>query len=68
MPKPICIIFIRTVDIRHTLIEDILGNSGTPPYGHLGDTVTSLSRPLFSARQNGHTFPYLKNTVNAVTR
>ena len=35
--------------------------SGTPPYGHLGNTITSLWRPLFLARKNGHTFPYKKN-------
>ena len=43
--------------------------SGTQPYGHLGNTVTLLLRPLFfSARQNGHTLFLKKNLVNAVTR
>ena len=36
--------------------------SETPPYGHLGYTVTSLLRPLFlAAWQNRHTFPCKKN-------
>ena len=31
--------------------------SGIPPYGHLGNTFTSLfNGHFFSARQNGHTF------------
>ena len=39
--------------------------------GHLGNTVTLLYiilRPVFMAQQNGHTFPYKKKPVNAVTR
>ena len=37
--------------------EIVLKYSGIPPYGHLGNTVTSLLQPLFlAARQNGHTF------------
>ena len=35
--------------------------NGTPPCIHLGNTVTSLLQPLFSAGQKGHTFPYKKN-------
>ena len=35
--------------------------SGTPPYGHLVNTVTSLTRPLFLSGQNVNTFPH-KNT------
>ena len=43
--------------------------SGTPPYLHLSDTITSLLRSLFFlAQQNGHTFPYKKKNINAVTR
>ena len=34
--------------------------SETSPYGHLGNTVTSLLRSLFLAGQNGHTFSYKK--------
>ena len=42
--------------------------SETPPYGHLGYTVTSL-RPLFlAAWQNRHTFPCKKTVVDTVTR
>ena len=37
--------------------------SGTPPYLHLSDTITSLLRPIFLAQQNGHTFPYKKNPL-----
>ena len=44
--------------------------SETPPYGHLGNTVTSLLRPRYFGRwQNGHTLSYKKKTlVNGVTR
>ena len=38
--------------------------SGDPPYGHLGNTVASLLRPRFFARQNGRTFSYKKTLVN----
>ena len=43
--------------------------SGTPPYGHFGNTVTSLLGPLFlAARQNDHSFSLKKKTlVNTVT-
>ena len=43
--------------------------SGTPPYGHLGNTMTSLLRPLFLAeRQNSHTLSCKEKTlVNSVT-
>ena len=35
--------------------------SGTPPYGHFGNTVTSLLGPLFlAARQNDHSFSLKK--------
>lgn len=37
-------------------------SSETPPYGHLGNTVTSLLRLLFlAARQNGQTFSCKEN-------
>ena len=44
-------------------------HSGAPPYGHLGNMVTSLLQPLFLAQQNSHTFSYKKplpipSTVN----
>ena len=43
--------------------------SGTPPYGHLGNKVTSLLRPLFlAALQNDHTFSCKKKLVNTITR
>ena len=46
----------------------ILLCSGTPPYSHLGNTVTSILRPFcLAARQNGYTFSFLKNVVNTVT-
>ena len=43
--------------------------SGNPPYGHLGNMVTSLLQPLFLAQQNSHTFSYkkpspIRSTVN----
>ena len=43
---------------------------GTPPYGHFGNTVTSLLGPLFlAARQNDHSFSLKKKKtlVNTVT-
>ena len=42
--------------------------SGTPPYGHFGNTVTSLLGPLFfAARQNDRSFSLKKKTlVNTV--
>ena len=44
--------------------------SESPPYSHLGNTVTSLLRPRFlAAWQDGHTFSCKKKTlVNTVTR
>ena len=37
--------------------------SGTAPYGHFGNTVTSLLGPLFfAARQNDRSFPLKKKT------
>ena len=42
-------------------------NSRTPPYGYLGDMVTSLLRPFFLAQQNGHTFPYNKFSLMGST-
>ena len=48
----------------------IIFHSGTPPYGYLGNTVTSLLRPLFlAALQNDHTFsckktPLIRSPVN----
>ena len=45
------------------LIEALcLYYSATPPYGHLGNKVTSLYSHYFSAPRNGHTFPYKKKT------
>ena len=38
--------------------------SEDPPYGHLCNTVASLLRPRFFARQNGCTFSYKKTLVN----
>ena len=38
--------------------------SGTLPYGHLSNTVTSLLWPLFFA---GYTFPYEKKPVKVAT-
>ena len=32
--------------------------SGTLPYSHLSNMVTSLLQPLFLAQQNSHTFSY----------
>ena len=38
--------------------------SGTAPYGHFGNTVTSLLGPLFfAARQNDHSFSLKKKTL-----
>ena len=38
--------------------------SKTPPYSHLGNTITLLLRPLFlAARQNGHTFSCKKPSL-----
>ena len=42
-------------------------NSRTPPYGYLGDMVTSLLRPFFLAQQNGHTFSYNKFSLMGST-
>ena len=52
-----------------TFFRDLL-YSGTPPYSHLGNTVTSLLRPFFfAAGKNDHTFSCKKKTlVNTVTR
>ena len=37
--------------------------SENPPYGHVGNTVTSLLRPFFLATwQNGHTFSWKKTS------
>ena len=42
----------------------IIFHSGTPPYGYLGNTVTSLLRPLFlAALQNDHTFSCKKTSL-----
>ena len=42
----------------------IIFYSGTPPYGHLGNMVTSLLRPLFLvALQNDHTFSCKKTSL-----
>ena len=43
--------------------------SGTLPYSHLSNMVTSLLQPLFLAQQNSHTFSYkkpspIRSTVN----
>ena len=43
--------------------------SGTLPYSHLSNMVTSLLQPLFLAQQNSHTFYYkkpspIRSTVN----
>ena len=39
-------------------------HSKTPPYSHLGNTITLLLRPLFlAARQNGHTFSCKKTLL-----
>ena len=47
------------------LVHHVIQYSGTPPCGHLGNTVTSLLRPLFlAARQNGHKLSCKKNLVN----
>ena len=39
--------------------------SETPPYGHLGNTVTSLLRPIFflASWQNGYTFSWKKTSL-----
>ena len=45
-------------------IPMIIFHSGTPPYGYLGNTVTSLLRPLFlAALQNDHTFSCKKTSL-----
>ena len=42
----------------------IIFYSGTVPYGYLGNTVTSLLRPLFlAALQNDHTFSCKKTSL-----
>ena len=40
--------------------------SGTLPYSHLSNMVTSLLQPLFLAQQNSHTFSYKKTLANTV--
>ena len=45
----------------------------TPPHGHLGNTVTSLLRPLFLAAGQSvyfelNTLSYKKTLINTVTR
>ena len=39
----------------------ITNYSGAPPYGHLGNTVTSLLQPLFFGPEKRQYFPYTKN-------
>ena len=59
---------LKKMKASHAISRVTCEYGGTPPYGHLGNTVTLLLRPLFSgpAKQ-----PYnflLKNPVNVVTR
>ena len=42
-------------------------NTRTPPYGHLGDMVTSLIRPLFWPSNNERTFSYNKPSLMGST-
>ena len=46
----------------------ITNYSGAPPYGHLGNTVTSLLQTLFFGPEKGNTFPYKKKPLTPVAR
>ena len=49
------------------LFQGLHMNKVEPPYGHLGNTVTSLLRQLFSGPAKKPYIFLLKNPVNAVT-
>ena len=40
-------------------LQQIVIHKGTPPYGHLGHTVTSLLRPLFMAARQKRPYIFL---------
>ena len=40
-------------------LQQIVIHKGTPPYGHLGNMVTSLLRPLFMTAQQKRPYIFL---------
>ena len=40
-------------------LQQIVIHKGTPPYGHLGNTATSLLRPLFITAQQKRPYIFL---------
>ena len=60
---------LQTIAVNHDT-DGQNNHSGTPPYGHLGNTVISLLRLLFFGclAKRPYIFLQRKNLVNTVTR